>query len=72
MSYFIMVTTSITEMVMYWAYPIPTRDLGCLKTGHFGSAIAHLPEWLILTLDIILEYWVEHVTIGLFNVKFIF
>ena len=52
-------------------YPIWTTDLGFLELGNFDSAIAYLPGCFI-PLDNILEYCVEHVTIGLLYVKFIF
>ena len=44
--------------------------LGFLKLGCFGSANMH--PWMFLPLDILFEYWIEHVTLGLLYVLFRF
>ena len=56
--------------IIFHSYPFKTMDLCFLKLGIFGSAIAHLPG-MFLPLNLLIEYWFEHVTMG-FHVKFIF
>ena len=45
-------------------------DLGFLKLDICGSAIAHLPVYA--HLDLLSEFWIEHVAIAFLYVKFVF
>ena len=66
-----MIVVTITGIFMAINYLL-IYTLGFLYISNSGSANAQLPAWMFLPLDILLEYWIEHLSLRLFYVMFTF
>ena len=50
----------LCPLYLFW-----TQYLGFQKLGSSGSATTRLPDLNVSALDILVQYWIEHVTFGL-------
>ena len=68
---FIMIVVTIIWTFMAINYLL-IYTLGFFNISSSGSANAQLLPWMYPPLDILLEFWIEHVPFGLLYVMFTF